>query len=350
MDRSLKWRTVALLVGLLLCAGLLAPTWPGSSSLPSWFPFKKKISLGLDLQGGMHIMYGIDLDRAVDDKASDIKRDLESRFADDKLDAKVKAPAPAIGQNGAPNIPLGAVTVTVTDDKKRPEVESQIRADYGDTVQDRPCAPSDGANAICFRVSTKFASDIERSALSTAVTTIRERINEKGVADPSVVEKGENIIVELPGDPEDQAMKDTRDIIARTAKLEFKVVDNNSDYMRKLYAHVGSVGKDETPSDPVAKALGIKARTEVWKHEESAGRETDYKLEAYDREDDNVPVAWARKRGCLKRDSVIKDDTSVWTRTGPKRDSSRSIRASRSRTITRSASSRSCRIRPIPRP
>src|SRR5216110_1969677 len=71
MDRSLKWRTVALLVGLLLCAGLLAPTWPGSSSLPSWFPFKKKISLGLDLQGGMHIVYAIALDRAVDDKASD---------------------------------------------------------------------------------------------------------------------------------------------------------------------------------------------------------------------------------------------------------------------------------------
>src|SRR5215470_3467837 len=106
MDRSLKWRTVLLLVGLLLCAGLLAPTWPGSDSLPEWFPFKKKISLGLDLQGGVHIVYSIALDRAVDDKASDIKRDLDARFLDDKLDkvATVKLP-PA----------LGAVTVTLTD-------------------------------------------------------------------------------------------------------------------------------------------------------------------------------------------------------------------------------------------
>jgi preprotein translocase subunit SecD len=107
MDRSLKWRTVALLVGLLLCAGLLAPTWPGSDSLPSWFPFKKKISLGLDLQGGVHIVYSIALDRAVDDKASDIKRDLEARFLDDKIDAKVKLPAA-----------LGAVTVGLTDPAK----------------------------------------------------------------------------------------------------------------------------------------------------------------------------------------------------------------------------------------
>ena len=89
MDRSLKWRTVLLLVGVLLCVGLLAPTWPGSDVLPSWFPFKKKIGLGLDLQGGVHIVYSIALDRAVDDKASDIKRDLEARFADDHIDAKV---------------------------------------------------------------------------------------------------------------------------------------------------------------------------------------------------------------------------------------------------------------------
>ena len=63
MDRSLKWRTVGLLFGLLLCAGLLAPTWPGRASLPSWFPFKKAISLGLDLQGGIHIVYSIALDK-----------------------------------------------------------------------------------------------------------------------------------------------------------------------------------------------------------------------------------------------------------------------------------------------
>src|ERR1044072_5710366 len=100
MDRSLKWRAIAPLVGVLLWAGLLAPTWPGSNSLPSWFPFKKKISLGLDLQGGMHIVYSIDLDRAVADRASALKRELETRYTDEKIDAKVKTPA----------VPLGAVT------------------------------------------------------------------------------------------------------------------------------------------------------------------------------------------------------------------------------------------------
>src|SRR5215475_10296715 len=111
MDRSLKWRTIALLASLLLWGGLLAPTWPGSASLPSWFPFKKKISLGLDLQGGLHLVYSIDLDKAVDDKASDIKRDLEARFKEDKVTATVKAPAPSPAQDSVPAVPLGAVTV-----------------------------------------------------------------------------------------------------------------------------------------------------------------------------------------------------------------------------------------------
>ncbi|HET7502903.1 MAG TPA: protein translocase subunit SecD [Kofleriaceae bacterium] len=299
MDRSLKWRTYGLLFGLLLCAGLLAPTWPGGSSLPPWFPFKKKISLGLDLQGGMHLVYGIDLDKAVDDKASELKRDLESRFADDKdkVDAKVKTPA----------TPLGAVTVTLADGKRKAEIESQIRSDYGDTIEMRDCPAADGPNAICFRVSTSYAEGIKKAALTNAVTTIRERINEKGVAEPSVVEKGDDIIVELPGDPDDPVMLDTRDIIARTAKLEFKVVDDGSDYMSRMYKHVGSSSKEDTPTDKAAQDLEIKAKIDQWRPEEGGQTHTDYYLEAFDREE-SVPLAWAKKHGCLKSDTAVEND------------------------------------------
>jgi len=142
MDRSLKWRTLALLFGLLLCAGLLAPTWPGSSALPSWFPFKKKISLGLDLQGGMHIVYSIDLDRAVEDKASDIKRDLDARYIDEKIKADVKLP------RASSKVPLGAVTVVLQDGKNKAEIESQIRSDYGNTINTRDCLPASGSYSL----------------------------------------------------------------------------------------------------------------------------------------------------------------------------------------------------------
>lgn len=291
MDRSLKWRTIALVVGVLLCASLLAPTWPGSDALPSWFPFKKKISLGLDLQGGVHIVYTIALERAVEDKASELKRDLDARFTDEKIDAKVKTPA----------VPLGAVTVQLADGKKKAEIESQIHSDYGDTIESRDCPADDGPNAICFKVSSSYAEGIKKSALSNAVTTIRERINEKGVSEPSVVEKGDDIIVELPGDPKDPVMMATREIIAQTSKLEFKVVDDGPDhrgspYMNKLYNHIGS-GKGDEPTDPEAAKLGIKVRVDQWRPEEGNATHSDFYLEAYDREE-SVPVKWALKHGC----------------------------------------------------
>jgi preprotein translocase subunit SecD len=316
MDRSLKWRTIGLLVGLLLCAGLLAPTWPGSDSLPSWFLFKKKISLGLDLQGGVHIVYGIALDRAIDDKASEIKRDLDSRFIDEKVDAKVRTPSTI----------TGGVTVVLPDAKHKAELESQLKSDYGNTIEDRECAPADGANAVCFRVSTSYAEGIKKAALSNAVTTIRERINEKGVAEPSVVEKGEQIIVELPGDPKDPAMLETREIIAKTSKLEFKVVDDGTECLKmkgqpeqqtdprclsfRIFNHVGEdETKDRAATDPEAKALGIRGIVDQWKPEDNSGARTDYSLMAYDV--DHLPAQWAKKFKHCTVPAGTKDDDKI---------------------------------------
>ncbi|HEY0189620.1 MAG TPA: protein translocase subunit SecD [Kofleriaceae bacterium] len=283
------------------------------ASLPAWFPFKKKINLGLDLQGGVHIVYTIALDKAVDDKASDIRRDLEARFADEKVNAKVQTPAS----------PVGAVTVILPDDKKRAELKTQLHSDYGDTIQDRDCPAADGANAVCFQVSTTYADGIKKSALANAVTTIRDRINEKGVAEPSVVEKGEQIIVELPGDPKDQNMLETREIISQTSKLEFKVVDDSTEcnsmpqpaatepkcIMSRIFAHVGAKGRENETTDPVASALGIHAQVDGWTAEEGGGRRTDYHLEAYDA--DEIPAGWAKKRNCAAAASATSDDQKV---------------------------------------
>ncbi|MDB4961761.1 MAG: protein-export rane protein SecD [Myxococcales bacterium] len=274
MDRSLKWRTLALIASIFLCIGVLAPSFVDNDKLPWWFPFEKKINLGLDLQGGLHIVYSIDLDRAVDDKASEIKRDLDSRFADDKIKATVKTL----------ETPVGGVVVLLEDATKRDQVKAAINSDYGKDISARECAPTDGPNAICFRVSSTFADTIKKSALANAVTTIRERIDEKGVAEPTVVEKGDEILVELPG-LNKEVIEETRNIIRRTAKLEFKVVDDGSEYMRKLFAKVGSAGKKGDPTDPLAIKDEIRAEIDQWRPEEGNTMHTDYYLVARDRKE-----------------------------------------------------------------
>src|SRR2546421_5445146 len=118
MDRNLKWRTIGLVGLIVFCLCTLAPSFVPASSLPGWFRgrFSRKINLGLDLQGGFHITYSIDLDRAVDDKASEIKRDLDSKFGDDPAwKGKVTI--------AAPGVPVGAVIIRVKDPTKKAEAE-----------------------------------------------------------------------------------------------------------------------------------------------------------------------------------------------------------------------------------
>lgn len=296
MERSLKWRTLALIGSIVLCICTLAPSFI-PEKLPSWFFWKKKINLGLDLQGGLHIVYSIDLDRAVDDKASDIKRDLEARFADEKVKATVKTL----------ETPVGGVTVILDDATKLEAARAAITSDYGKDISPRECIATDGPNAICFRVSSAFADSIKKSALANAVTTIRERIDEKGIAEPTVVEKGDEILVELPG-LNKETIQETRGIIARTAKLEFKVVDDGSEFMRKVFAKVGSEGKESNPTDLAAIKDEIRAEIDQWRPEDGGGMHTDYYLTAYDRRE-LVTVAVAKEIDCPERNDrkLIKD-------------------------------------------
>jgi len=296
MDRSLKWRTLLLIGSIFLAIGVLAPSFV-PDKLPSWFPFEKKINMGLDLQGGLHIVYSIDLDRAVDDKASEIKRDLEARFSDEKIKATVKTL----------ETPVGGVTVLLDDAAKLESVKAAIASDYGKDITDRACAATDGAKAICFRVSSAFGDSIKKAALANAVTTIRERIDEKGIAEPTVVEKGDEILVELPG-LNKETIQETRGIIARTAKLEFKVVDDGSEFMRKLFAKVGSEGKEGNPTDLGAIKDEIRAEIDQWRPEDGGGMHTDYYLTAYDRKE-LVTLDVAKEVDCPERNNrkLVKD-------------------------------------------
>jgi len=303
MDRSLKRRTIFLAISMLLIAGALAPTF-FRVSLPPWWPFSKKIVLGLDLQGGSHYVYRIDLEKAVADKADKIKANLESRFKDESIEAKVRS------------MPNGAVTVTPTDAAKKEEVKNIIRADNPGTIDEpHDCPEGNTPNAICFSVSSSYAESIKKSALSNAVSIIRERIDVMGVAEPTVVEKGDQIIVELPG-LDEEAKKQTREIIARSAKLEFKTVDNASSFMQNLYTRINkgksSRAKDNKPTDPDALKAGIESDAETWRAEHSGQRQNDWYLRAYDQEDPEVSLEGKpddqRQKLCAARGEKLNKD------------------------------------------
>ncbi len=265
MDRSLRWKTLSLLGLVVLSILYLVPS--AGVKTPPWFDkvFSNKVQLGLDLQGGLHIVYGVDLDRVVDDKAGEIKRDFDDRLAEQKVAAKVQTP----------RSPIGSVFVVLENSADKAKIDDKFLADYS-SVLDRVGCPAtlDGADrAVCLRVSSDYAEAIQDSALEQAIKTIKDRVDRFGIAEASIVRKGFDIIVELPG-VDKAGIERLKRIVDRTALLEFKIVQDAHPFSSKLAAQVRQ--------DPKALENGIAADVDTWPHEKE-GNFTDPYIFAKDK-------------------------------------------------------------------
>ncbi|WP_428265933.1 protein translocase subunit SecD [Haliangium sp.] len=285
MDRKIRWRTFWLGALVLLAVCTLLPTLTPSNSLPRWFEslFSKKVQLGLDLQGGLYVVYSIDLDRAVEDKASELKRDIEAKLAEQQIAGRVSTPS----------TPVGSVVVIPDDAADRDRIDAQFLSDYAEVIDLPPCPPEQPAAAVCIQVAATYADDARKSALEQAILTVRDRINQRGVAEPSVKQKGNQIVVELPGLDKEETER-VKDLIERTARLEFKMVDENASFMRKLYGHV--------TKDPTAESLGITVGEDFWAHDDSGKNFRDYYLRAPKEEEQWLSIEEAKEQGCWTRD------------------------------------------------
>lgn len=285
MERALRWKTITLGILVVLSVLYLVPSAIDVSRLPTWYTkiFSKKVQLGLDLQGGLRTVYGVDLDKAVDDKAGELRRDLEAKLEEQKLQQTVTVETP--------RRPLGAVYLVAGDAAARAKLDDKFLDDYDEVLEKIAC-PADKAQAVCLRVSPDYADRIKESALEQAIRTIKDRVDRYGVAEPTIIKKGDDIVVELPG-LRDEEIERVKRIIDRTAQLEFKIVEDDSPYMQKLAAHVNG--------DQAAKDKGIEVDTDVWENEETGARHNDVFLTAKDRK---VFLAReeAEKYGCYRKD------------------------------------------------
>jgi preprotein translocase subunit SecD len=299
MERSLRWKTLFLLLVTVLSGLYLVPSIAGDS-LPSWFGgiFNKKVKLGLDLKGGLHIVYGIDLDRVVEDKAVELKRDFEAKLAEvkDAAGKPIAATVDAPRASAATGVPLGAVFVSMTDPANLAKIDDAFLDDYDDELEKITC-PGSRPNAVCFRVASDFAEKIKASAIDQAIKTINERVDGFGVGEHTVVKKGEEIIVELPGTDKSEHER-LRSIINRTALLEFKMVDEGHPQMLKIGAHV--------LGDPAAKVAGIRQEVDSRTFEETGASFEDVYLTAED-STELLTREEAESLSCSTRDKVAVD-------------------------------------------
>jgi len=223
MERSWWWKAALYGVAIILAVLYLVPTVVPEEKRPAFFQnyFTKRIQLGLDLKGGLHLVYEVNIEKAVSSKVDRLANDV-----DDAL--KKKGADFTVVRSGRDDI---AITFKVPSEMSKldDELLKPFRRDL-DVV---------GREAASGTVKLKYDSDrvaeVEDIALRQAIETIRGRVDAFGVAEPTIIKKGTDIIVELPG-AKAKDFERIKSIIGRTAQLEFKIVDDGSDYMKKVAA------------------------------------------------------------------------------------------------------------------
>ncbi len=213
----------------------------------------------------VQLVYDIDLDLVVNDLAAEARRDLAA-------DLGASAKSIAISATGE-------VEVTPSDPTKQLEIHDEIERSYRDQATWRTCDRS--AVALCFEMSDSVVTAAKRAALARAVTTIQKRLVASKLDGVTVIAKGQQIVVELPV-VEAAVLEGMRSMIAKKGGVELKVVDDGSDYMRRLFAHVAGDPQTGAAADRSATAAGVRAEVETWSPDIGPSH-TDYYLVAGDK-------------------------------------------------------------------
>ena len=212
MKKNILWRLILIGLTLILAFVFFLPNTAAFKYMPEWWKKNmpnKGIVLGLDLRGGLHLVFEVEGDKAVEITTE--------RYASTLKDILTKRGFTAdINRNG----------INITISPATPEIRKAVEENYP------TLSPVETTGRLVYKLSDNEARRIKESAIDQALETIRNRIDQFGVAEPTIHRQGENeIVVQLPGvkDP-----KRAVDIIGKTAQLEFKIVDDNAKVAAEL--------------------------------------------------------------------------------------------------------------------
>jgi preprotein translocase subunit SecD len=207
-----------LLLGFsLLALVLFLPSTPASKKLPSfWATNIPKIVLGLDLQGGMHLVLDVDRDKAVENYTQRLVNSVEALFK------RKGTPYISVEREG-----ISGLAITYPDEDARGSITRLMASEFPDLE-----SPSVGDGRVLFSLNDSEVNRIKDWAATQALETIRNRIDKFGVTEPLIQRQGvSELVIQLPGlkDP-DRALA----LIGKTAILEFKLLDEELDPYQAL--------------------------------------------------------------------------------------------------------------------
>jgi preprotein translocase subunit SecD len=218
-------RLLLLVSVVVLSVIFFVPSYqPFYQGLPDWVKKvmpNKGITLGLDLQGGIHLVMEVDEDRAVEIAVDRSVASLQDGLVEKKI------PVESVLRTGPTQI---------TFQFQNGELKAQIQKMIDDYPIYSETESAGSANKLVWELREAEGKRIKDSAINQALETIRNRIDQFGVAEPIVQRQGlKQIVVQLPGVKEP---KRARDLIKETALLEFKMLDEDNQGKLDLPARI----------------------------------------------------------------------------------------------------------------
>jgi preprotein translocase subunit SecD len=201
------------------------------------------IAPGLDLRGGMRLVYTVEVDDAIRDKRDHLADDMRQQLATlfqlhsgegrvtreelSKLEDRVHVSTPE----------TSLIRLKFKDKADQSKLDDRFRRPF---LTEMAESPGPGENEITFKLRAEDESRIRERAVAQARETITRRVDGMGLREPSVTTRDEDIILEVPGSDE-RSFNEIKDTIRQTARLEFKLVDDPG--TEKVF---GNIRSDET--------------------------------------------------------------------------------------------------------
>jgi preprotein translocase subunit SecD len=210
-----------------------------ASSTPKWLRNlgANPMYLGLDLRGGVHFLLEVDMAAALKQAEERYTLDIRSLLRNEKV------------RYESVSKEAGAIKVTLKDAQEKSKALTVLDRDFHNLdMKDSPTNPAE----ILVRISEKEKHDLEKNAVDQNITTLHNRVNEIGVAEPVIQRQGDNrIVVQLPGIQDTNRAKE---ILGKTATLEYRLVDTEHDVQKAVQegdVPVGSRVYYEVNGNPV---------------------------------------------------------------------------------------------------
>ena len=202
---SIRYRILLFVILALAASVFLLPTF---AQAPTWWPWQQPIRLGLDLRGGTHLLYAVDIDQAIANAVERQRQDLERELRD--------------AQVGTVTVDRDQLTIRVRlgNRDKRAQVTELIRRRFPNLRLAEGANP--GGADLSLSLEPREVTRMRDSVVEQALKIIRNRIDQFGVTEPTIQKQGsDQIVVQLPGIQDPQRAKE---LIGRTAQLEFRLV------------------------------------------------------------------------------------------------------------------------------